>query len=1134
MLAHTTILRKGFGLILLIGIIAALVHLPQFLTEVASANPLQTGTPTKKKRVKRTTTKRPPRTERNVVVTVVPGWQTTAEPLAFSAFNFAAGWLSLLETGSEAEEAEGADSPGEAMEYYRKKRLPAGVDELPIEKYFVAKEQMRAMPLYSSAENRWAAAHAADLSDSEKQRLAAWTTLGPGNIGGRTRAMLIHPQMPEVMYAAGVAGGVWKTTNAGQTWTPLDDLLPNLAVCTLVFDPKNPEIIYAGTGEGFNNSDGVRGAGILKTADGGRTWTRLMSTADNVNFYYVNDLIVSQHDSQRLYAATRTGVWRTTDSGATWTRVLVPTATSGCLDLAARTDQPTDYLLATCGNSTQQGTIYRKTDAEAAGDWQSVITETGMSRGVVAFAPSNQNIAYAMTIANTGTYQYGLHGVFRSEDGGATWTARVRNTQAATNKLGTAILSNILSATLTDCRTGTTDSFTGQGWYDLCLAVDPLDENRVWAGGIDVTRSDDGGTTWGVAGFVYTGSASNLVYSEENQLHPDQHLLLFHPQYNGTTNQQLFVGNDGGLWRADNARAAVATSARAICTPQSNAIRWTPINNGYAVTQFYHGAVAPDGKTYFGGAQDNGTARGTEADGPNRWQQSFLADGGYSAVDQRNPNIVYVSTQNAGFRKSTDGGNTFATATTGLSGTVTFIQPLIMDESDPRRLYTGGDTLFRSDNGMTSLTNLGLASNVTTTGTMSAVAIAPTDANQVLFGMSDGTIIRTRRALALNPFNQVNATNESFTRPRQAVVSWLTYDPVDKNIAYVTYSTFGGGHVYRTNNGGASWTNLDGSGTTRIPDIPVHCLVVDPSNTARLYVGTDLGVFVSTDGGASWAVENTGFANVVTESLALQVVDGVTMLYAFTHGRGAYRVAVNQSGCLAQLAETGRTVSAAGSDLTVDIRVKPNGCPWKAESNDSWISVQPGANGTADGTVGMKVTANNGLGTRYGTVNIGGRSFTITQPGQPDEEAPTLTIRTPQEPMITTSASTLNIAGVAGDNVGVAGVAALSDRGVTGTAAGTTSWTLTAFPLSIGRNEIKILATDVNGKISAPAKLIVNAVPANTTDTQPPVVMIVTPTAAGSLTTTEPVLRLAGTASDNVQLSQLRWSNDRGANAAGG
>jgi uncharacterized protein (TIGR03437 family) len=985
-------------------------------------------------------------------------------------------------SGEKKHEGKRADEPDKALQYYLQKRLPVGEQVLPIERYFEAQEQMRQMPVHATVDNRLVAREALRRNTPAQQNLGTWTWLGPGNIGGRTRALLINPQDPNVMYAAGVAGGIWKSTDAGQAWTPMADLIPNIAVISLAFDPKNPNIIYAGTGESTVAGDAVRGAGIFKSSDAGQTWTRLASTGNNnINFFNVNDLVVSANDSNRLYAATNTGVWRSLDGGETWTRVVAVNITGGCTDLAGRTDQPTDFLLVACGNRVQ-ATVYRKTDAEAAGTWDTVLTETGMGRTALAIAPSNQNIVYAITSELSGAYVDALHAVFRSDNGGATgsWSARVRNTDAASNKLSTAILSSPLDATRTNCRTGLSDSFGGQAWWDLTLACDPVDENRVWAGGIDLARSDDGGRTWGLAGLVYTGGSNELIYSRPNQLHPDQHTIVFHPQYNGTSNQQMFIGNDGGLWRTDNARAAVATGAQALCTPGANAVTWTPLNNNYGVTQFYHGVVYPDGKSYFGGTQDNGTVRGNDTDGPQKWQQIFLADGGYAAIDFSNPNTLYISTQNANFRRSTDNGATYSSANLGLSLTAAqFITPMIMDPSNPLRLYVGGDILNRTETGMSTWVNAGSLRAVTgLTDTMTAVAVAPTDSNQALFGMNSGYIIRTTRALSLNNTNPLSATLDRPTRPRTGFVSWLAYDPYDRNIAYATYSTFGGIHVWRTTNGGETWTGIDGSGTTAIPDIPVHCLVVDPSNNTRLYVGTDLGVFVSTDGGATWAVENTGFANVVTETLALNVANGATSLYAFTHGRGAYRVtANNNSGCNFALGQSGGTVAREGGDLTVNVTVSTAGCSWQAESNVPWITVQPGAGGSASGTVGLKVAANSTLTRRSGTVAIAGRSFTVTQDGQPDLDAPTLRITTPAPPTVGTVAGTINVSGTATDNARVAAVRWRTNRGLSGTASGTTNWTIGGLPLLIGRNELAVTAVDDAGNTSSASMLIINSTP---------------------------------------------------------
>src|SRR4030095_3974612 len=159
-----------------------------------------------------------------------------------------------------------------------------GAAELPVERYAAALRQMERMPVYSTALNR----RLSPRERSSPEALGTWSFLGPGNIGGRTRAWGIHPTTPDTMWAAGVAGGVWKTTNGGVSWAPISDLIANLAVCTLALVPTNPDVIYAGTGESFAGNIGVTGNGIFKTTNGGASWTPLSVTANNTNFRFVN------------------------------------------------------------------------------------------------------------------------------------------------------------------------------------------------------------------------------------------------------------------------------------------------------------------------------------------------------------------------------------------------------------------------------------------------------------------------------------------------------------------------------------------------------------------------------------------------------------------------------------------------------------------------------------------------------------------------------------------------------------------------------------------------------------------------------------------------------------------------------
>ncbi|MBZ5497465.1 MAG: hypothetical protein LAP85_13775 [Acidobacteriia bacterium] len=786
------------------------------------------------------------------------------------------------------------DEPDEARQYYLMKR--AGPNGNPVDlvrAYRKAIDRMERMPRYSTRTGRALVSLYEARNSKDPRRLAqgnllsTWEPVGPGNIGGRTRVILVDPGQPETMYAAGVSGGIWKTEDAGGSWRAVGDLLPNIAVNSMAMDPADTKIIYAGTGEGYfreivrGTGLPLRGEGIFKTVDGGESWVRLQSTS-NSDFYWVNDLVVSRNDSRRIYAATRTGVWRSTDAGQSWTRVLnVEDVTGGCLDLALRTDRSSDYLFATCG-TFQQATVYLNTQAELDGSWVAVLSDAGMGRTSLAIAPSNPDIVYALSASYVpgpnGMFDGGLHAVFRSDQGGVldTWRATVRNTDKT--KLNTLLLTNPLAASYRVCGYGS-DSYSTMGWYTNVIAVDPRDPEIVFAGGVDLFRSDDGGSNW--------GPVSHWAESPPSA-HADQHGIFFHPDYDGTLNQIMYLGGDGGIWRTDNARAPRSLAAVAPCSRNYSQVRWTPLNHSYGVTQFYHGAPFPDGKTYLGGTQDNGTVLGTEQNGIDGWINVLGGDGGYVAVDFENPSTVYGEYQYLSLRKSSDGGRTFpSSATRGISepgsGTL-FITPFVMDPNNSKRLWLGGHSIWRTSDGAASWIQAG--QKLSANAKVSAIAVAASDSERVLVGMNDGSIYRQDQATS-----SFASTLWPSSQPRHGYVTWLTFDPSDSQVAYAAYADFGGAHVWKTTDGGENWVSIDGEGATGLPDIPVHVVVVDPNHRERLYLGTDLGVFTTRQGGNVWAVENSGFVNVVTESLTLQQLPGAEpVLWAFTHGRGAWRV----------------------------------------------------------------------------------------------------------------------------------------------------------------------------------------------------------------------------------------------------
>jgi hypothetical protein len=642
------------------------------------------------------------------------------------------------------------DEAEQAAAYYLLKRAPDGKN-LPVERYLHARDAARRMRVYSTARKKFVTdtrervafqPTAFQLSDDN-----GWVALGPGNIGGRTRALAINPGNPEMMYAGSSGGGVWKTLDGGATWSPLTDLLPSIAVDTLAMAPNAPDTLYAGTGEP-TGSVARRGAGIFKTQDGGATWNQLPGTA-NSDFFYVNQIVISLANSNNIYAATETGVFSSQDGGATWKQSLNRSfPNSGCQDIAIRTDQHTDYLFAACGRTNAQpSAIFRNTDAAGNGTWTQVLAAPGMGRSSLAIAPSSQSTIYAMLSsvdpANP-DFLNALLGIYRSDSSGdpGSWGALVKNTDG--DRTNISILS-YPNQTFGDLCGGRRGSGTGQSYLDMALAVDPLNPDRVWAAGIDIFRSDDGGKNWGIAMFWESSAPQGA--------HADNHRLIFHPAYNGTDNQILYNTSDGGIYTTANANADVATGTRAGCAPFQTKVAWKSLNHAYAATEFHYGAAYPGGMWYWGGTQDNGAVRGADVLGANAWTRVAGGDGGVVAVNTSNVNVIYHEFTNLSLGKSLDGGQTFSTVTQGITepgANFLFISPFILDPGNPDRVYIGGQTLWRSNDAAASWSEAG-AAIPDSSGAISAIAISAADSNRVLFGTSERPHRRQVGQLGLCP-----------------------------------------------------------------------------------------------------------------------------------------------------------------------------------------------------------------------------------------------------------------------------------------------------------------------------------------------------------------------------------------------
>jgi len=804
------------------------------------------------------------------------------------------------------------DEPGAAAQHEDDRRRPVDPSVDAVALYEQAARHLDQLDRYSTAISRTVpSSHPATRVWLERGRavatsdrsgptavLDAWTPLGPGNIGGRTRVVRFHPTVPTTLFAAGVSGGVWKSDDNGATWRPAGDGMTNIAVNALAIDPQRPSTMFAGTGEGHFREEirgtglPLRGGGVFTSTDSGGTWQRLAAT-NNPDFHWVNDLELGISDTRRIYAATRTGVWRSSDSGVTWTQLLATTVRGGCLDLVLRPDRAEDVLFASCG-SYEQATVYRFPRASDRSDADVVLREPNMGRTSLAIAPSQPDVMYALAASNDpgpgGNYRQALLAVYRSERGGTagTWETRVSNQDPA--YLNTLLLTNVYGATAAECNPQSANAFTNMGWYINVIAVDPRDADRVWAAGVDWFRSDDGGRNWGMASFGGGGFAAST--------HVDQHVIAFHPGYDGTGNQVALIGNDGGIYRTTNARGNTATGSRAACNGANVSVAWTSLNRGYGVTQFYHGVPFPDGTRYLAGAQDNGTIYGSDQDGPDGWRTVFGGDGGFSAVSPSATSTWLVEFQWSNIGRTTNGGSTFDRSRTGLDLIVSdtlgpvanflFVTPFAMDPAPPHRVWLGGTSLYRSGSAGAAPWSKAGSSGWPGDGLVSAVTVSARSSQVVVAGTTAGDIIWTANAQAAP-----SAITFQSSRPRAGWVTSVALDPRADSVVYATYGNFGGHHVYRSIDGGRTWQSLDGTGSEALPDIPVHALVVDPDDSQRLYLGTDLGVMISVDGGRSWMSEETGFGPAVTRWLsAVRTPLGEKYLFAFTHGRGAWRVAL--------------------------------------------------------------------------------------------------------------------------------------------------------------------------------------------------------------------------------------------------
>ena len=643
------------------------------------------------------------------------------------------------------------------------------------------------------------------------------------------------------MWIGSVGSGVWKTTNGAASWFPCDDWMANIAIGCMVLDPTNPNVLYAGTGEGFGNADAIRGAGVFKSIDGGSNWTQLTNTSYALQ-KDINRLAICPTNHLILLAATGNGLWRSFDGGTNWTQ----TYSSNAVKQVAF--HPTDGSRAI---ATPDGLGLYSTDGGLTWPEATGLATTG--RIEFACAPSSPNIVYASQDTNGGS-------LFLSTNGGATYTLK---------------------------NTGQTN-LEVQGWYDNSIWVDPTNPNNLIIGGVDLYRSTNGGMTLTQMSDWNMGPGSEPAPSSA---HADHHAIVSAPGFNGVNNTTVYFGNDGGL--------ACATNVYTVTTNSG----WSFLNNNLGITQLFGGAANPTTFTTVCGNQDNGSTSRTTTSGTT-WITWSGGDGGFCAADPTDPKYLYGEYINLQIYRSTNSAVSESSITTtntlpdaGVPAgyddedpdapvAANFIAPFILDPNNPNTMLAGGSNLWRSVNVKTaSPTNVAWAKIKGGAGTnnfISAIAVAKGNSDIIWVGHNNGEVYSTTNGTATNTtwtqeyLNTPNLPGRNCTR--------LAIDPNNSSNVYATFGGFSTNNIYRTIDGGLTWTNIAGG----LPAAPVYSIVIAPFSSSYLYVGTDIGIFGSANSGASWSPANEGPANVQVQELFW----ARNYLYAAAHGRGAYRIAL--------------------------------------------------------------------------------------------------------------------------------------------------------------------------------------------------------------------------------------------------
>lgn len=710
----------------------------------------------------------------------------------------------------------------------------------------------------------------AEKNVSNRKTSGNWIPFGPSELPpsidqitshgmGRINCIAFHPTDSATIFVGVAQGGVWKSTNSGQSWTPLTDNLPIIRISDIAIDPTNPNTMYISVGDyaylGISlKSDGRNrhthyGIGVYKTVDGGNTWTEtgLNLAQNSLDQSLIRRVIVNPTSPQELVAVGISGIYKSYDAGTNWTK-----KDSSIIWDLENNPKNAKTLFASTGfisvlNEGDAGILKSTNFGETWTLLTTGIPTKTAQRVELAVSPVDTNYVYAITCG----LDRGFEGFYRSINNGTTWTKQYSGASGL-NLLGW----------------DNSSGGGGQGTYDLAIVADGNSRDKVYVGGINMWGTSNGGTTW-------DGMSYWLPYYGE-YLHADQHQFKYHALTNS-----YFVTNDGGLYRTHN--PVIGSWASANSDPNySWPTHWKFLGSGMQISSFYRLAIRNKFGDVITGAQDNSTFYRTN----NNWVNMIGGDGMDCALHPTDTNILYGSSQYGNLVQSFDGGLTFDYLNAGNGENGEWTTPFKLDPTTPEVIYAGYENMHVSLDEGFSFTPI---SNFPNMKNGSGAVISNFDfceSNPSYLYVAKRIVHQQNEPMKfyVTTNSGIAWANRTAGLPDSLYCTSISVDNSNPQTAWACFSGFASGvKVFKTTDAGATWTNV----SMNLPNIPVNKVLHQHGSTSNVvYIGTDAGVYYTYDGLGKWQLYSSLLPNVIVTDLEIHTDSN--KLFASTFGRGIW------------------------------------------------------------------------------------------------------------------------------------------------------------------------------------------------------------------------------------------------------